>query len=55
MIGDAIKYVKLQYYRFTLLTGLYFIDTVEMTIIYSFFLLCLFAVLYYQVPWKLSI
>ena len=35
-----IAWVKLQYYRFTVITGLYMLGYFEVAIIQSFFLLC---------------
>lgn len=50
MLGIAVKFVKLQYYRFTLMTGIYTLDRMETGVIYSFLFLCLLTLIYFQMP-----
>ena len=35
MFDEILKYVKLQYYRYTLMTGIYMLDPAEVTLLHA--------------------
>ena len=35
MANDLLEFVKLQYYRYTLMTGIYMLDSAEVTLLHT--------------------
>lgn len=48
MIGTIIKWIKLQYYRYSTITGLYIMGTIESTVVQLIFFLGAFFFLRYS-------